>query len=243
MEIRVDPRSSTPIAMGTARHRGRRCCRRDCGTRRRRSVGRTRIRLPVGYRERPRRAQQRTLAGDRRPRARRSVAHDRGRPVVGAVRRSGRRRVLADRNGTRHDGHCRWTVGGRNPHASDGHRVRSPRTRRGTGYRRRARSEPEQRTDRDDRHRLAVHGATVARRDARDDGVAVRGRCGGARGQSMPKSSRMASFAAHHPFMPCTAGPGGVALEQRYTPGTGVRHGAVDTTGRFTNWARVSSPE
>ena len=62
-------------------------------------------------------------------------------------------------------------------------------------------------------------------------------------GQPMPKCSRRASFAAHHPFMPCTAGPGGVALEQRYTPGTGVRHGAVDTTGRFTNWARVSSPE
>ncbi|GAA1822900.1 hypothetical protein GCM10009750_01690 [Agromyces salentinus] len=33
--------------------------------------------------------------------------------------------------------------------------------------------------------------------------------------QRIPNRSRSASLAAHQPFMPCTAGPGGVALEQR----------------------------
>ena len=42
--------------------------------------------------------------------------------------------------------------------------------------------------------------------------------------------------------MPCTPGPGGVEAEQRKTPGSGVRHGAGDQTGRFTNCPRLASP-
>ena len=34
--------------------------------------------------------------------------------------------------------------------------------------------------------------------------------------------------------MPVTPGPGGVEEEHRYTPGSGVRHGTRDTTGRWT---------
>ena len=37
-------------------------------------------------------------------------------------------------------------------------------------------------------------------------------------------------------------GPGGVEAEQRKTPGSGVRHGAGDQTGRFTNCPRLASP-
>jgi hypothetical protein len=37
-----------------------------------------------------------------------------------------------------------------------------------------------------------------------------------------PKTSRSATRAALSPQAPCTAGPGGVAADARYTPGTGV---------------------
>ena len=93
---------------------------------------------------------------------------------------------------------------------------------------------------------LAGRVARSAHRDPPDcrPGQPWRAARPAARGHSMPKCSRSASFAAHHPFMPCTAGPGGVALEQRYTPFDGRaprrrrHHRAASRTAPC-----VSSPE
>ena len=42
--------------------------------------------------------------------------------------------------------------------------------------------------------------------------------------------------------MPCTAAPGGVLAEHRYTPGSGVAHGCSDSVGRFTNCTKPEWP-
>src|SRR5207253_6388844 len=62
-------------------------------------------------------------------------------------------------------------------------------------------------------------------------------------GTRTPNTSRSAVSAASSPQRPCTAGPGGVAAEHRYTPRSGVRYGFHRISGRAGTWRTVCAPQ
>jgi hypothetical protein len=51
-----------------------------------------------------------------------------------------------------------------------------------------------------------------------------------------------ATLAAWYPPMPCTPPPGGVEAEQIYTPGSGVRYGPGQATGRASTCLKSIIP-